>query len=91
MATELRVVINLLTDYLTALGTQRQQVAESHAELVNRFQALAEVYDGASFREFAAGWRQTEEAFGSYIQGVAPLLDLLSEKRDDLRRLDGGQ
>ncbi len=89
MAADLHTVIEQLTDYRASLGVQRQRVAEAHAELVGRFRALTEVYDGTSFREFSAGWRRTEEAFDSYVDGVPPLLDLLGEKVDELRRLDG--
>lgn len=91
MAADLRVVIDLLAEYRTSLGAQRQLVAESHGELVDRFRALVEVYDGTSFREFTAGWRHTEDAFDSYVHGVAPLLDLLNDKLDQLRRVDGAQ
>lgn len=89
MAADLHTVIEQLAGYRTALGEQRRSVAEAHGELVGRFRALSEVYDGTSFREFSAGWRRMEEAFDAYVEGVPPLLDLLGEKLDELRRLDG--
>ncbi|MFV0428693.1 MAG: hypothetical protein ACK5KO_04610 [Arachnia sp.] len=89
MDSDLRTLASQLGDYQAALTAQRQRVAEAHAGLVERFRALCDTYDGTSFREFQAGWRRTEEAFDAYVEGVPPLLDLLSDKVDELRRLDG--
>ncbi len=83
-------LVGLLQDYHTVLTDQRRRVGEAHRALAERYGALDRVYEGEGAAEFKSAWRQADEAFEAYTEGVPAVLSLLSDKIEHLRRLDRG-
>ena len=90
MATDLTRLAAALAGYETTLRRNRQQVGEAFADLERRFGSLSAVYEGAGATEFKGGWSAAADAFTAYVDGVPSLLQLLTDKSEQVRRADEG-
>ena len=90
MATNLTELAAALAFYENTLTLNLRQVGEAFADLDGRFASLSAVYEGSGANEFKAGFGGASEAFASYVDRVPGLLQLLSDKAEQVRKLDQG-
>lgn len=80
------VLLQLLEAYDGQLQQHVAQLSQEYHELEVRWHALRNVYEGNAAEQFKAAWEQTSLGFQEYIELAQPIMKILEERIEALRR-----
>lgn len=80
-----RLLLNLLEEYSRSLHRHLIEVRTEFDQLLGRWYAFDEVYDGEAADQFKEGWGRTSARFKEYTERSEAIATILDSRIDALR------